>query len=380
MRRTLILFSILSTIAIGLQWLAAKEEAVDPGRRANTIILDEFGVKNLGIKTVEVEEREFETVVFAIGRIEEIPSRRSVLSSRIPGRAVKVNAFEGDQVTAGQVLVEVESRQYSENPAKIPLVAPLGGLIVESHVRLGQPVEPDAELLDISDRSEMWAAAKIPEQEASAIRIGTHARISIPALGGEPIEATLTRFGTVADRQAGTVEGIFQIPNMPESRLQPGMRAEFFIITGSRSDVMAVPRTAIQGDPSKRVVFVKDFDLKNAFLKCPVQVGEQNDGYIEIVNGLFPGDEVVTQGSYSLGFAGGGSISLKEALDAAHGHEHAEDGSELTAEQNATPEGGDDGHQSGGKVNTYLQIYAVVITLLTIVVAQLFWKNRKANA
>jgi hypothetical protein len=111
-------------------------------------------------------------------------------------------------------------------------------------------------------------------------------------------------------------------------------------------------------------------------------VGEQNDGYIEIVSGLFPGDEVVTQGSYSLGFAGGGSISLKEALDAAHGHEHNEDGSEMTPEQKAAEEGGGDGQGGGGDSGMIrmLQIYAVAITLLFIIVAQLYWRNRKATA
>ncbi|MCB1096665.1 MAG: efflux RND transporter periplasmic adaptor subunit [Verrucomicrobiae bacterium] len=358
------------------------EEAIDPGRAANTIILDENGVRNLGIKTVAVEEQEFETTVFAIGRIEEIPVNRSVLSSRISGRAIKVNAFEGDHVQQGQVLVEVESRQPGDPPPVISLKAAQDGIVIASHVRVGQPIEPDTELLDISERSEMWAVAKIPEKEASTIKIGTRARIQVPALGGDPIEATLTRFGIMADREAGTVEGIFQIPNIPEGRLQPGMRAEFSIIVGMREDVMAVPRTALQGDPSKRVVFVKDFDLPNAFVKAPVQVGEQNDGFIEIVSGLFPGDEVVTQGSYSLGFAGGGSVSLKEALDAAHGHEHNEDGSELTPDEKAAKEGGGDGHdhEAGGKMNRYLQIYAVVISLLFIIVAQLLWRNRKAKA
>jgi len=54
-----------------------------------------------------------------------------------------------------------------------------------------------------------------------------------------------------------------------------------------------------------------------------------------IRDSLFPGDEVVTQGAYPLSFAGKGGISLKEALDAAHGHEHNEDGSEMTADQQA---------------------------------------------
>ena len=76
------------------------------------------------------------------------------------------------------------------------------------------------------------------------------------------------------------------------------MRAEFSIVTNSRPNVMAVPLEALQGDPANRVVYVKDFEVPNAFVKCAVQVGARNDRYVEIINGLFPGDEVVTKGSY----------------------------------------------------------------------------------
>ena len=369
---------IIGVALFALSTLAVAEEAIDPGRIANTIILDETGVKNLRIQAVSAEPRVFETTVFAIGRVEETPSSRSVLSSRISGRAVKVNAFVGDFVEKGATLVEVESRQPGNPPPVIPLKAAQGGLVIASHVKVGQPVDPDQELLDIADRSAMWAIAKIPEKEAAEIKLGTPARIRIPALGGEPIEATLSRFGIAADREAGTVEGIFELSNA-SGHLQPGMRAEFSIITAKREDVMAVPRTALQGDPSKRVVFVRDFDLPNAFVKAPVQVGEQNDGFIEILNGLFPGDEVVTQGSYSLGFAGAGSISLKEALDAAHGHEHNEDGSEMTPQQKAAKEAEKAGPAAeGGAMSTPLLVYAGVATLAWIVFAQLYWGARKA--
>ena len=272
------------TILVTLLSLAAStvaEEAIDAGRAANTIILDATGVKNLRIETVAVEPRMFESTVFAIGRLEEIPSSRSVLSSRISGRAVKVNAFEGDRVEAGEILVEVESRQPGDPPPTIPLKAIQSGIVVESHIQVGQPVEPDSELLDIADQSEMWAVAKIPENQAAKIVVGTKARIRIPALSDVPLEASLTRFGVAADRETGTVEGIFLVEN-PRGDFKPGMRAEFSIITDRRENVMAVPRKAIQGDPSKRVVFVKDFELKNAFVRSPVHVGEQNDGYIEI--------------------------------------------------------------------------------------------------
>jgi len=292
--------SIIFLSLLSISTIHAAEEA----RAQNTIILDEIAVKNLRIQTEEAEERDFETTVFAIGRIEEIPSSRSVLSSRIAGRVSALNAFEGDTVEAGEVLAVVESRQLGDPPPSVELKAPQGGLVVASHVRLGQPVEPSAELLDISDRSKLWAVAKIPEQEAAQVAIGTAARIHIPALGDEVFEAELTRFGVEADREAGTIEAIFELDNV-DGKLRPGMRAEFSVVLDSQPFVLSVPRTAIQGDPASRVVFVKDYELPNAFIRVPVTLGGENDAYVEVLNGVFPGDEVVAQGSYALSFVGG---------------------------------------------------------------------------
>ncbi len=362
------------------------QETGGADRRDNTVILDETAVKNLRIKTVRVEEREFETTVFAIGRIEEIPANRYAISSRISGKTVAVNAFVGDRVEKGQVLVRVESRQPGDPPPVIDLTASHDGLVIDSHVRIGQPVEPEAELLDITDRSEMWAIAKIPEQLAVGVKIGTKARIRIPALGGAMIESEILRYGVTADREAGTIEGIFQLPN-PDGKLYPGMRAEFSIVTSSRPDVLAVPRSAVQGDPTKRVVYVKDSELPNAFVRVPVHLGEQNEEYVEVIRGVSPGDEVVTQGSYSLGFAGSGSgMSLKEALDAAHGHEHNEDGSEIAGDhdQHGDDEehGGHEDHRGGdgrgGQIKALL-VYGAVMTLVALVLAQQLWNKRKSD-
>lgn len=360
----------------------AGESALEPERIRNTVILDETAVLNLGLETAIAEERRFETTVFAVGRIEEIPARRYSLSSRIPGRALEIFAFEGDRVVRGQLLARVESRQPGDPPPVIDLHAPVDGMVVASHVLAGKPVEPDTDLMDIADRSEMWAVARIPEQDAARMAPGTVARIRIPAAGGEVIEAALVRFGVEADREAGTVLGVFALPN-PEGRLLPGMRAEFSIIVSSRDGVLSVPREAVQGDPARRVLFVKDFELANAYLKVPVVLGESNDRYVEVIRGVFPGDEVVTRGSYSLGFVGGGGgVSLKEALDAAHGHAHNEDGSEI-GEDRADPDGGhgeqDDHahhHHDGGG---WLTVYAMAVTALAAALAFRIVRWRKGG-
>ncbi len=340
------------------------------------IILDKTGVANLRMKTVEIEERAFETTLFAIGRIEEIPSRHSVLSSRVAGRVLNLNAFEGDIVAAGDVVATIETRQIGNPPPQVQLRAPEGGLITDSHIRPGQPVQPDTELMDISDRSYMWAVAKIPENGAAQIKIGSQAYIKVPAVGSQVLQAELVRFGVNADRRAGAVEGIFLIENA-DFKLLPGMRAEFSIVLKTRENVLTVPRAAVQGDPANRVVFVKDFDLPNAFIRVPIVIGERNNRFVEVISGLFPGDEVVTRGSYALGFVGAGQgVSLKQALDAAHGHEHNDDGSEMTevdrarARKETAKLANRDAVEETTILSRMLLIYAGVITLLLFVVVQ----------
>ncbi len=341
---------------------------------ANTVVLDETGVKNLRIETVEAVEIDFEETVFALGRIAEIPERHGVVSSRISGRVIGLDAQEGDTVAADQVLVRVESRQPGNPPPVIELRAPIGGLLVESHTRIGEPVEPDKELLDISDLSEVLAIARVPENHASKLAPGSKAHIRVSALGEKVLGGEMIRFGTSADRESGTIDAVFKLTN-PELRLRPDMRAEFSIVLSKRPNVISVPRAALQGEAANRFIYVKHFELPNAFIKSPVQVGQMNDRFVEITSGLLPADEVVTRGAYSLSFAGASSVSLKDALDAAHGHEHAADGGELTPEKSAEmakAKGGDDHAREGASP---LWKYASGVLFL-LLLASLFTRGK----
>lgn len=325
--KTASFFFVLVAIAAGVAPTLARDAAA---RSANTVVLDETGVRNLRIETTVVEPSEFEETLFALGRIEVYPGNRAVVSSRIAGRAREVRIRLDHTVERGEVAVVVESRQPGEPPPLVELTSPIGGLVSAVHVVTGEPVTPDKALADILDLRQVYALARVPETEAARLRPGQRAHITVAAVAGGRFPAVLEHLGAMADPTSGTVEAAFRVDN-PELALRPGMRAEFSIVTGLRGDVSSVPRGALQGAPANRFVYVKDFEVPNAFVRAPVVVGASNDRAVEIVSGLLPGDEVVTRGAYSLAFAGGGSLSLKEALDAAHGHEHAADGSELSA-------------------------------------------------
>ena len=300
----------------------------------NTVILDENGVKNLRIETEIVEETTFEESLFALGKIEVYPGRRAAISSRIQGRAIEVHIKNDHAIEKGQTAILVESRQPGNPPPTIALPSPISGFVSETHIVPGEPVEPEKVLAEVLDLSEVYAIARVPQHLAGKLKPGQTARITVSAVPGKTFDADLEHLGAVADEASDTVEAAFHVNN-PDFALRPGMRAEFSIVVGKKEGVFSIPRRALQGDASNRFVYVKDFELPNAFVKTPVVVGSMNDRSVEIVSGLLPADEVVTRGAYSLAFAGAGTLSLKEALDAAHGHEHAADGSELTQQTKA---------------------------------------------
>ncbi|MBS0492241.1 MAG: efflux RND transporter periplasmic adaptor subunit [Proteobacteria bacterium] len=345
----------------------------DAARRANLVILDPTTVQNLGLTTVQAAPADFEETIFALGRIDVLPGHRAVVSSRIAGRAVEVRAKHDHAIKAGEVAVVVESRQFGEPPPRIELPAPIDGTVSAVHVVPGQPVEPDAILVEILDLTEVYAIARVPDHLAGRLQRGQKARITAAAAPGRDFEAVLEHLGVTADTTSGTVEAAFRVQNA-DLVLRPGMRIEFAVITARHSGVTSIPRAAVQGEGGNRFVYVKDFDLPNAFLKTPVVTGRSNDRLVEITHGLFPADEVVTRGAYSLAFAGGGSVSLKEALDAAHGHAHAADGSELTG---ANSTGDEHGHvHADGETHAHERVWMIVsaVLFLALVFVSAQWR------
>jgi multidrug efflux pump subunit AcrA (membrane-fusion protein) len=306
--------------------------AADANRAQNTVILEEAAVANLQLDFAEAEETTFEETIFSLGHIEVLPGKKAIVSSRIPGRAFSVLVIPHQEVDADAEVAWIESRQPGDPPPVIKLNAPIAGMISKVSIAQGQPVSPDAELIEIIDLTIVEATASVPQHLAGKLKPGVNAHIRVNALPEHIFEAKLAHVAAVADENTGTLEAAFHVPN-PDRLLRPGMKAEFSLVVSQRENVMSIPRSAVQGDAAERFVYIKDYDLKNAFVKVPVVLGAQNDRFVEVVKGLFPGDEVVTRGAYALAFAGKGSVSLKEAMDAAHGHAHNEDGTEMTKEQ-----------------------------------------------
>lgn len=296
------------------------------------IVLDEVAIKNLKISYAEATHTNFESTCFVLGQLQAIPNQIASVSSRVPGRLTHLSFTIGDVVQQGEVLAILESRQPGNPPPSIPLLAPISGMITQLEKYRGDPLEPEHSFCQISDLTQLEAVAQIPEHIATQIHIGSKAHITINSISPQSQQATLLRFATKADPSSHTIGAFFRIPN-PKLNLRPNMHAEFQVVLSQRSNVLSIPRSALLGDATSPFVMIKDFDLPNTFLKTPIVVGEINDQWVEIISGLLPTDEVITHGAYPLSQAGTQSISLKEALDKAHGHEHTEEGKDIKLEK-----------------------------------------------
>jgi len=270
-------------------------------------------------------------------------------------------------VEKDEPIVLLESRQHGDPPPSNWLKAPDAGTVIGVNTRLGAPLEPTDSLAEIADLKTIYLIVTLPQATAGKIKQGTQAIVRFPVRPDREYSATLLKFtacpcpdpacalGQDVSTRSQPAEGadlntagvIFTLEN-PDNQLRPGMNAECSIIMEKRQGVLSVPREAIHGGTANRHVYVKHMSIPNAFDRVNVQTGLASNGRVEIIDGLLPGDEVVTRGSYSLGFAGsGGGPSLKEAMDAAHGHEHNDDGSEKTKDQkNVSPSAGHDDHAS----------------------------------
>ncbi len=364
----------LLLLALHLSSLSAAGSDTDANRRANLVILDDSAVRNLGLTTAPATSAEFEETIFALGRIDVLPGHRAVVSSRIAGRALEVRARHDHDIDEGEVAVVVESRQFGEPPPRIELTAPIAGIVSATHVVPGQPIEPSDILVEILDLDEVYALARVPDHLAGRLQRGQKARITTAAAPGRDFEAVLEHLGVTADADNGTIEAAFRVKN-PTHFLRPGMRVEFAVIVARHTGVTTVPRSAVQGDGASRFVYVKDSELPHAFLKTPVVIGRTNDRLVEIVDGLRPADEVVARGAYSLAFAGSGSVSLKESLDAAHGHEHNADGSEI-----ADSHDHDSDHDHATENHSHERVWMIVSGVLLAALLFVSARLRKASS
>ncbi len=264
------------------------------------ITLSEETIRNLGLQTVEAKPAPLQRSLQMAARIEGLPERQAKISPRAEGRVAEILVKLGDRVTADQPLLRFDPLTVGNPP--VILKSPIDGFVVRQGASIGQPLRPETALMEVADYSQVLARATTFESpDLSAINAGDPARVQVQVFSDQIFEGKVQRLDVRLERESGTFE-VYVLLDNPDLKLRPNMQATATIGIGEAQEVIAVPQRAVLGDLGNLFVFVQT-DEPRTFARRNVVVGLKAGDQVEIIEGVLPGEKVVTQGNYQLQFA-----------------------------------------------------------------------------
>jgi cobalt-zinc-cadmium efflux system membrane fusion protein len=178
--------------------------------------------------------------------------------------------------------------------------SPIAGKVVTRNAAPGfltQPGTPPPPF-QVADVSTMWMLANVIETDAPAYKLGQEVEVRVPAYPDTVFKGHVTNLGSMIDPNSHRQLVRSQIDD-PQHLLRSGMYASFVIRVADSVSSPAVPAAGVvrEGDGTMTVWVTTD---SRRFLKRTVKVGLRQDGWSQILEGLQPGETVVTDGAVFL--------------------------------------------------------------------------------
>lgn len=199
-----------------------------------------------------------------------------------------------------QLKFDLENARAVNRMARLELsyanvVAPISGVIAERSIKPGNFVQINTPIFRIVDTSRLEATLNVPERELATLKGGLPVQLIVDALPGQVFQGRVDRVAPVVDSGSGTFRVVCAFDG--GGLLQPGMFGRMKIDYDQRADALTVPRNALLEDNDDPAVFVVRGDKA---ARVSVKLGYYDGPWVEVREGLKPGDRVVTAGKVAL--------------------------------------------------------------------------------
>jgi RND family efflux transporter MFP subunit len=327
----------------------------DEAGGAGSILIDGSVQQNMNLRLAKVELRPIRSVIRAYGKVTYAQDKEFTVNTKISGWIEKlyVNTL-GQKVRKGQPLLEIYSpelvstqeeyllalnnlEKLGSNPYEnirvsaqkmlslakdrleywdiskseidelektgqasrtLLLRSQFSGTVTHRGVVEGDKVGPGMDLFHIADLSQIWIEASVYESELPFLREGQRAELEMDHLQGRRLEGKVDFIYPFLDQKARTNTVRLVFDNADYS-LKPDMYATVRIFASVAEDAMAILSEAIIHSGQRTIVFVTKGDGK--FEPREVKSGaESDDGFTQIISGLFTDDLVVVSGQFLL--------------------------------------------------------------------------------
>ena len=307
------------------------------------------------VPAVEVAKVESMTLVDETQAVGSLRSRQGVmLRPEVGGRVKQIHFNDGQRVRKGQLMVQfddqlqqaqvaqaraelsiaeanhkrnqelvaqsfISQRSLDESAAalevsraklslaqatlqRLQVLAPFDGITGLKQINVGDYLKDGADMVNLEDIDAVLLDFRLPERFQSKIRAGQKAQLTVDALPGRPFTAIVQAVDPLIEPNGRSV-GVRGCIDNRQQQLRPGMFARVNAVFGSRENALVIPEEAIipQGGRTFVVkVVAGDKPDVRVSERVAVKVGLRLPGKVEILEGLAPGDTVVTAGHQRL--------------------------------------------------------------------------------
>ena len=195
-------------------------------------------------------------------------------------------------IPASQIKLLEKDRKPSQT---IPIYAPQDGVVSSLSVRDGMYIKPALRIMSLADLSSVWLLAEVFERQADWVEVGQPAEVSLAFLPGRTWEGKVEYIYPSLDPKTRTLKARLRFSN-PDEALKPNMYANVKIYGGPRDDVIVIPIEAlIRTGREERVIIARG---EGRFESRPVRAGIESGDWVEIIDGVEPGENLVVSGQF----------------------------------------------------------------------------------
>lgn len=195
------------------------------------------------------------------------------------------------QAAKGKYMGAEAQLSYSE------IRSPIDGYVTDRPLYPGEMAAAGTSLITVMDTSQVIAKAHIPQPDASLLKVGDQATLTVPG-ENDPVDGKVTIISPALDPNSTTVEVWVQAANRKQ-HLKPGTSVQVSMIAQTLNDAIAVPaESVLTASDGNTTVMVIGSD--NRAHQTAVKTGIRQGGKIQILEGVKEGERVISSGAYAL--------------------------------------------------------------------------------
>ncbi|PYM95425.1 MAG: hypothetical protein DME08_15905 [Candidatus Rokuibacteriota bacterium] len=183
--------------------------------------------------------------------------------------------------------------------SEVTVPSPADGLVITRSVNPGQVVNSGQELFVVTDLGTVWVIGDLYERDFPRVRVGSQATVTVPSAPDGKTQGRVAYIDPRVDPATRTAKVRVEVSNR-SGDLRLGMFVTVAFQTNATEHVTVVPPAAVQTIGARSVVYVPADGDESKFVERQVRLGTPVGGLVQVIEGLKPGDKVVTDGSFFL--------------------------------------------------------------------------------